>query len=147
MSALSLPTIAAGAIARKVVPGVQIRGALVQVGAMKVDRSLFVGNPFTAEIMAAQGFDSVTIDMQHGALDYAALLPMFQAMRASEIGMTLTENFAMLPTAAVSGFYFSLPDSRYFAVGKIGEDQLEDFARRENIGVDAARRRLAPSLD
>jgi 4-hydroxy-2-oxoheptanedioate aldolase len=42
-----------------------------------------IGNPFTAEIMAAQGFDSITIDMQHGALDYAALLPMFQAMRAS----------------------------------------------------------------
>lgn len=42
-----------------------------------------IGNPFTAEIMAAQGFDSVTIDMQHGALDYSHLLPMFQAMRAS----------------------------------------------------------------
>ncbi|NBZ89335.1 HpcH/HpaI aldolase family protein [Stagnihabitans tardus] len=42
-----------------------------------------IGNPFTAEIMAAQGFDSITIDMQHGALDYSAVLPMFQAMRAS----------------------------------------------------------------
>ena len=46
-----------------------------------------IGNSFTAEIMAAQGFDSITIDMQHGALDYAAVLPMFQAMRAS--GVTL----------------------------------------------------------
>lgn len=46
-----------------------------------------IGNPFTAEIMAAQGFDSVTIDMQHGALDYSALLPMLQAMQAS--GATL----------------------------------------------------------
>ena len=46
-----------------------------------------IGNPFTAEIMAAQGFDSVTVDMQHGALDYSALLPMFQAMQAS--GATL----------------------------------------------------------
>jgi 4-hydroxy-2-oxoheptanedioate aldolase len=46
-----------------------------------------IGNAFTAEIMAAQGFDSITIDMQHGALDYSALLPMFQAMRAS--GATL----------------------------------------------------------
>ena len=46
-----------------------------------------IGNPFTAEIMAAQGFDSITVDMQHGALDYSALLPMFQAMRAS--GATL----------------------------------------------------------
>ena len=42
-----------------------------------------IGNPFTAEIMAAQGFDSITIDMQHGALDYSNVLPMFQAMRAS----------------------------------------------------------------
>ncbi len=42
-----------------------------------------IGNPFTAEIMAAQGFDSITIDMQHGALDYSSVLPMFQAMRAS----------------------------------------------------------------
>lgn len=46
-----------------------------------------IGNSFTAEIMAAQGFDSITIDMQHGALDYAAVLPMFQSMRAS--GATL----------------------------------------------------------
>jgi 4-hydroxy-2-oxoheptanedioate aldolase len=46
-----------------------------------------IGNPFVAEIMAAQGFDSITIDMQHGALDYSNLLPMFQAMRAS--GATL----------------------------------------------------------
>ena len=46
-----------------------------------------IGNPFTAEIMAAQGFDSITIDMQHGALDYSNVLPMFQAMRAS--GVTL----------------------------------------------------------
>ncbi len=42
-----------------------------------------IGNPFTAEIMAAQGFDSVTVDMQHGALDFSCALPMFQAMRAS----------------------------------------------------------------
>jgi 4-hydroxy-2-oxoheptanedioate aldolase len=46
---------------------------------------LSIGNPFTAEIMAAQGYDSVTIDMQHGALDYSAALPMFQAMRASGV--------------------------------------------------------------
>jgi 5-methyltetrahydrofolate--homocysteine methyltransferase len=78
--------------------------------------------------------------------DHAAKAPLFDVLRAPEIGITLTENFAMLPTAAVSGFHFSHPDSRYFAVGRIGDDQLEDFARRENIGVEAARRRLAPSL-
>lgn len=46
---------------------------------------LSVGNPFTAEIMAAQGYDVLTVDVQHGALDYSALLPMFQAMRASGV--------------------------------------------------------------
>jgi 4-hydroxy-2-oxoheptanedioate aldolase len=46
---------------------------------------LSIGNPFTAEIMAAQGYDSVSIDVQHGALDYSMLLPMFQAMRASGV--------------------------------------------------------------
>lgn len=46
---------------------------------------LSIGNPFTAEIMAAQGYDSLTVDVQHGALDYAMLLPMFQAMRASGV--------------------------------------------------------------
>jgi len=46
---------------------------------------LSIGNPFTAEIMAAQGYDSICIDVQHGALDYSAVLPMFQAMRASGV--------------------------------------------------------------
>jgi len=46
---------------------------------------LSIGNPFTAEIMAAQGYDSLTVDVQHGALDYSSLLPMFQAMRASGV--------------------------------------------------------------
>ena len=50
--------------------------------------------------------------------------------------MSLTENFAMLPTAAVSGFYFSHPEARYFAVGRIGDDQLADFARRAGISPD-----------
>jgi 4-hydroxy-2-oxoheptanedioate aldolase len=58
-----------------------------------------IGNPFTAEIMAAQGFDSVTVDMQHGALDYSDLLPMLQAMRAS--GAALMARVPWLDPAAV----------------------------------------------
>jgi 5-methyltetrahydrofolate--homocysteine methyltransferase len=61
-------------------------------------------------------------------------------------GMTLTESFAMLPTAAVSGFYFSHPESNYFAVGKIGRDQLEDYARRKTWDIETAERWLAPNL-
>ncbi|THK42403.1 methionine synthase [Methylophaga sp. SB9B] len=62
------------------------------------------------------------------------------------IGMTLTESFAMLPTAAVSGFYFAHPESRYFGLGKISEDQVKDYAKRKNWTLDYAERWLAPAL-
>jgi len=62
------------------------------------------------------------------------------------IGMTLTESFAMLPTAAVSGFYFAHPESRYFGLGKISEDQVKDYAKRKNWALDYAERWLAPAL-
>ena len=58
----------------------------------------------------------------------------------------MTIVWPMWPAASVSGFYLAHPDARYFAVGRIGGDQLEDFARREGISPDAARRRLAPNL-
>jgi len=78
--------------------------------------------------------------------DHAVKEPLFALLRADAIGMTLTENFAMLPTAAVSGFYFSHPDAQYFAVGRIGNDQLDDFAQRAGITREEAQRRLAPNL-
>ncbi len=61
-------------------------------------------------------------------------------------GMGLTDSFAMTPAAAVSGFYLAHPDSHYFAVSKIGRDQLEDWARRTGMTVAAAERWLAPLL-
>ena len=61
-------------------------------------------------------------------------------------GITLTESFAMLPTAAVSGFYFAHPQARYFAVGKIDRDQVEDYARRRGWDLDTAHKWLAPAL-
>ena len=62
-------------------------------------------------------------------------------------GVRLTESFAMWPAAAVSGFYFSHPDSRYFAVGRITRDQVEDYARRKQMDVTLVERWLAPNLD
>src|SRR3546814_6337192 len=62
-------------------------------------------------------------------------------------GLTLTESFAMLPTAAVSGFYFAHPESSYFGVARIGRDQLEDYARRRGIDMAEAERWLRPNLD
>src|SRR5262249_28020914 len=61
-------------------------------------------------------------------------------------GITLTDSFAMLPTAAVSGFYFSHPDSRYFGVGRIERDQVEDYARRKGMTVEECERWLASNL-
>jgi len=61
-------------------------------------------------------------------------------------GMTITENFAMLPTAAVSGFYFAHPESRYFGLGKIDQDQVEDYAARKSWTMDVAERWLGPAL-
>jgi 5-methyltetrahydrofolate--homocysteine methyltransferase len=62
-------------------------------------------------------------------------------------GITLTESFAMLPAAAVSGFYFAHPDAKYFAVGKIGKDQVEDYARRKGMDLRAIERWLSPNLN
>ena len=78
--------------------------------------------------------------------DHAAKAPLFALLRAPEVGLTLTESYAMLPTAAVSGFYLAHPDAHYFAVGRIGDDQLEDFARRAGLAREEAARRLAPNL-
>jgi 5-methyltetrahydrofolate--homocysteine methyltransferase len=61
-------------------------------------------------------------------------------------GITLTESFAMTPTAAVSGYYFWHPEARYFGVGKIGRDQVEDYAKRKGMAVEDVERWLAPNL-
>ena len=71
---------------------------------------------------------------------------MFKTMQAGEIGMELTESFAMYPGAAVSGFYFAHPESKYFVVGKIGEDQLADMAARRKVDKAELERWLAPNL-
>jgi len=78
--------------------------------------------------------------------DHTVKKELFQLLDAPAIGMTLTEGYAMLPTAAVSGFYFSHPDSRYFGVGKISRDQVESYALRRGVSVAQAERDLAPNL-
>ena len=78
--------------------------------------------------------------------DHTVKPDMFNLLQCEEIGMTLTESFAMLPAAAVSGFYFSHKESKYFSVDKIGVDQLEDMAKRRNLPKDYLERWLAPNL-
>ena len=73
---------------------------------------------------------------------------LFDLLRVeSNAGITLTESFAMLPAAAVSGWYFAHPDARYFAVGKIGRDQVEDYARRKEMELHIVERWLSPNLN
>jgi len=72
---------------------------------------------------------------------------LFELLDAErQAGVRLTESYAMLPTAAVSGYYLWHPDSHYFGLGRIGRDQLEDYARRKGMPVDVAARWLAPNL-
>ena len=72
---------------------------------------------------------------------------LFDLLRVTEsIGLRLTENYVMDPLASVCGWYFSHPDSRYFAVGRIGEDQLADYARRKRLPEKEARQWLSPNL-
>jgi 5-methyltetrahydrofolate--homocysteine methyltransferase len=78
--------------------------------------------------------------------DHVVKRPLFGLLDAEAIGMQVTESYAMLPAASVSGFYLAHPDARYFAVGRIGEDQLAEFAQRAGVAVDDARRRLAANL-
>ena len=64
----------------------------------------------------------------------------------NNIGMELTESYAMLPTAAVSGLYFANPEAHYFTVGKINKDQVADYARRKGLSLEEAEKWLAPNL-
>jgi 5-methyltetrahydrofolate--homocysteine methyltransferase len=78
--------------------------------------------------------------------DHSVKKEMFELLKADDIGMGLTESLAMTPAASVSGFYLSHPQSTYFNVGKIGDDQLQDLAQRRGLKADELQRLLAPNL-
>ncbi|WP_370551330.1 methionine synthase [Glaciimonas sp. PAMC28666] len=71
---------------------------------------------------------------------------MFKVLQCEEIGMLLTESYAMFPGAAVSGFYMAHPESKYFVVGKIGDDQVNDMAKRRDVPKEEIERWMAPNL-
>ncbi len=89
-------------------------------------------------IRPAPGYPACPEHTEKGAL--------FELLRAPEVGITLTESYAMYPASSVSGFYLSHPEAQYFAVGKIARDQVEDYARRKDMPVADAERWLAPYL-
>jgi 5-methyltetrahydrofolate--homocysteine methyltransferase len=78
--------------------------------------------------------------------DHSAKSDLFRLLDAPRLGITLTDSLAMWPAASVSGFYLSHPQAAYFAVGRIGQDQLQDYAGRTGVDEETARRRLGPSL-
>jgi 5-methyltetrahydrofolate--homocysteine methyltransferase len=71
---------------------------------------------------------------------------MVRVLQAAENGMGITESMAMTPAASVSGFYLAHPDAAYFNVGKIGDDQVRDWARRSGGDAAAVQRALASQL-
>lgn len=72
---------------------------------------------------------------------------LFSLLQATEnCGIQLTESMAMMPAASVSGWYFAHPEARYFGLGKIGKDQVQDYARRKGWSLEEAERWLSPVL-
>lgn len=78
--------------------------------------------------------------------DHTEKRHLFDLLGAEQLGITLTESCAMYPASSVSGWYFSHPDSRYFPVGKIYKDQVEDYARRKNMPLEEIEKWLSPVL-
>ncbi|MBV8563028.1 MAG: methionine synthase, partial [Actinobacteria bacterium] len=78
--------------------------------------------------------------------DHSEKRKLFDLLRAEELGLELTESFAMLPAASVSGIYLASPHARYFSVGRVGRDQVEDYAARKGVPVEEAERWLRPNL-
>ncbi len=104
---------------------------------------------FTMEALNREEYRGIRPAPGYPACPDHSLKPiLFDLLDAThKTGITLTESFAMLPTAAVSGFYFGHPQSEYFGVARIGEDQVADYAQRRGLELDRARQYLRPNLN
>jgi 5-methyltetrahydrofolate--homocysteine methyltransferase len=107
------------------------------------------GEQLTNEALIREQYRGIRPAPGYPACPDHSLKPiLFDLLKAQETaGITLTESQAMLPTSAVSGFYFAHPESQYFGVARIGRDQLEEYAVRRGIDLPAAERWLRPNLD
>jgi 5-methyltetrahydrofolate--homocysteine methyltransferase len=105
------------------------------------------GPRFSGEDLIAEKYRGIRPAYGYPACpDHSEKHKLFDLLGARSIGMELTESGAMTPTAAVAGLYFAHPQSRYFMVGKVGRDQVEDYARRKEMPVTEAERWLRPIL-
>jgi 5-methyltetrahydrofolate--homocysteine methyltransferase len=107
------------------------------------------GEQLTNEALIREEYRGIRPAPGYPACPDHSLKPiLFDLLQAQDnAGITLTESQAMLPTAAVSGFYFAHPESQYFGVARIGRDQLEDYAARRGVDLATAERWLRPNLD
>ncbi len=104
---------------------------------------------FTMEALNREEYRGIRPAPGYPACPDHSLKPiLFELLDATHhTGITLTESFAMLPTAAVSGFYFGHPQSEYFGVARVGEDQVAEYAARRGIELDRAKQYLRPNLN
>jgi 5-methyltetrahydrofolate--homocysteine methyltransferase len=105
------------------------------------------GETLDNEAMIAEQYQGIRPAPGYPACpEHTVKAEMFRVMQATEVGMQLTESYAMFPGAAVSGFYFAHPESKYFVVGKISDDQVADMAARRQVSKQDLERWLAPNL-
>jgi 5-methyltetrahydrofolate--homocysteine methyltransferase len=105
------------------------------------------GEALSNEDMIAEKYQGIRPAPGYPACpDHSVKKEMFELLQCEDIGMGLTESLAMTPAASVSGFYLAHPQSSYFNVGRIGEDQLHDLARRRGMSEQQLQRLLAPNL-
>ena len=107
------------------------------------------GEQLTNEALIREQYRGIRPAPGYPACPDHSLKPiLFDLLNATEAtGITLTDHFAMFPTAAVSGFYFGHSDAEYFGVARVGKDQLEDYAARRAVDLETATRWLRPNLD
>jgi 5-methyltetrahydrofolate--homocysteine methyltransferase len=105
------------------------------------------GPKLPAEQLIAERFRGIRPAFGYPACpDHSQKTKLFALLGAEEAGLALTETWAMTPAASVSGIYLAHPEARYFSVGRIDRDQVEDYAERENVSVVEAEGRLRPNL-
>jgi 5-methyltetrahydrofolate--homocysteine methyltransferase len=105
------------------------------------------GEKLTHEQLRAEGYRGIRPAFGYPACpDHSEKRKLFDLLDAEGVGLSLTESFAMLPAASVSGIYLGHPESKYFAIGRVGRDQVEDYAARKGLPIGEVESWLRPNL-
>ena len=105
------------------------------------------GEHFTAKELIDERYRGIRPAFGYPACpDHSEKQKLFALLEPERVGITLTDSFAMQPGASVSGIYLAHPEARYFNVGRVGRDQVEDYARRKGVSVAQAEKWLQPIL-